>query len=96
MFCREEDHHRGNVLLSSREAMWSVKGQEPETPKTKFSTQRRFIFYFVKYVIFFLLDIFFTYISNAILKVPCTLTLPCSPTYPPPLLGPGIPLYWGI
>jgi hypothetical protein len=45
---------------------------------------------------FFLLDIFFIYISNAIPKVPYTLPLPCSPTHPLPLLGPGIPLYWGI
>ena len=44
----------------------------------------------------FLLDIFFIYISNAIPKVPYTLPLPCSPTHPLPLLGPGIPLYWGI
>jgi hypothetical protein len=29
----------------------------------------------------FLLDIFFIYISNAILKVPYTLPLPCSPTH---------------
>jgi hypothetical protein len=41
----------------------------------------------------FLLDIFFIYISNAILKVPYTLPLPCSPTHPLPLLGPGIPPY---
>ena len=44
---------------------------------------------------FFLLDIFFIYISNAFLKVPYTLTPPCSPTHPLPLPGPGIPLYWG-
>jgi hypothetical protein len=44
----------------------------------------------------FLLDIFFIYISNAILKVPYTLPLPCSPTHPLPLLGPGVPLYWVI
>jgi hypothetical protein len=43
-----------------------------------------------------LLDIFFIYISNGILKVPYTLSLPCSPIHPLPLLGPGIPLYWGI
>ena len=43
----------------------------------------------------FLLDIFFTYISNAIPKVPYA-PLPCSTTYPLPLLGPGVPLYWGI
>jgi hypothetical protein len=40
--------------------------------------------------------LFFIYISNAILKVPYTLSPPCSLTYPLPLLGPGIPLYWGI
>jgi hypothetical protein len=39
-----------------------------------------------------LLDIFFIYISNAIPKVPYTLPPPCSPTYPLPLLGPGIPV----
>jgi hypothetical protein len=44
----------------------------------------------------FLLDIFFIYISNTILNVPYTLPLPCSPTHPLPLLGPGVPLYWGI
>jgi hypothetical protein len=41
--------------------------------------------------IYFLLDIFFIYISNAILKVPYTLPPPCSPTHPLLLLGPGIP-----
>jgi hypothetical protein len=50
---------------------------------------------FLKFI-YFLLDIFFIYISNAILKVPYTLPSPCSPTHPLPLLGPGIPLYWGI
>jgi hypothetical protein len=38
----------------------------------------------------FLLDIFLIYISNAIPKVPYTLPLPCSPTHPLPLPGPGI------
>jgi hypothetical protein len=45
---------------------------------------------------FCLLDIFFIYISNAIPKVPYTLPLPCSPIHLLPLLGPGVPLYWGI
>jgi hypothetical protein len=52
-----------------------------------------------KNLIFFLqilIDIFFIYISNAILKVPYTLLHPCSPTHPLPLLGPGILLYWGV
>jgi hypothetical protein len=44
----------------------------------------------------FLLAIFFIYISNAILKVPYILLPPCSPTHSLPLLGPGVPLYWGI
>jgi hypothetical protein len=44
----------------------------------------------------FLLDIFFIYISNAILKVTYNLSLSCTPTHPLLLPGPGIPLYWGI
>jgi hypothetical protein len=40
---------------------------------------------------FFLLGIFFIYISNAIPKVPHTPPTPYSPTHPLPLLGPGIP-----
>jgi hypothetical protein len=51
---------------------------------------------FVYLFIYLLLDIFFIYISNAILKVPYTLPLPCSPTHPLLLPGPAIPLYWGI
>jgi hypothetical protein len=43
-----------------------------------------------------ILDVFFTYLSNAIPKVPYTLPPPCSPTHPLLLLGPGIPQYWGI
>jgi hypothetical protein len=54
--------------------------------------------YVLQIVIFFnfLLDIFFIYISNAIPKVPYTLPPPCSPNHLLPLLGPGVPLYWGI
>jgi hypothetical protein len=51
---------------------------------------------FIYLFIYFLLDSFFIYISNAIPKVPYTLPLPCSPTHPLPLLGPGIPPYWAI
>jgi hypothetical protein len=39
----------------------------------------------------FLLDIFFNYISNGILKVPYTLPPPCSPTHPLPLLHLALP-----
>ena len=45
---------------------------------------------------FFLLDIFFLYISNAIPKAPYTLSRPAPPTHPLLLPGPGIALYWGI
>jgi hypothetical protein len=48
------------------------------------------------YLFIYLLDIYFIYISNAIPKVPYTLPLSCSLTYPLPLLGPGDPLYWGV
>jgi hypothetical protein len=41
------------------------------------------------FLIYFLLDIFFIYISNAIPDVLYTLPPPCSPTRPLPLLGPG-------
>jgi hypothetical protein len=53
-------------------------------------------FLFFKFIYLFLLEIFMIYISNAIPKVPYALPPPCSPTHPLPLLGPGIPLYWGI
>jgi hypothetical protein len=52
---------------------------------------------FVLFVcLFVLLDNFFVYISNAIPKDPYTLPTPCSPPHPILLLGPDIPLYWGI
>ena len=55
-----------------------------------------FWLYLYPFLSFFLLIIFFIYISNAIPKVPYILPLPCSPTHPLPLLGPGINLYWDI
>ena len=48
---------------------------------------------FFSFLLFFFLDIFFIYISNAIPKVPYTHPPPCSPTHSLPLLGPGFPLY---
>ena len=45
---------------------------------------------------YFLLDIFFIYISNAIWKVHYTLPPPWSPTHPLLLPSPGILQYWGI
>jgi hypothetical protein len=50
----------------------------------------------LKESMFFIRYFLYIYISNAILKVPYTLPQLCSPTHPLPLLGPGIPLYWGI
>jgi hypothetical protein len=47
----------------------------------------------------FLLDNLFIYISNFKCYLESSLyppPLPCSPIHPLPLLGPGIPLYWGI
>jgi hypothetical protein len=55
------------------------------------ATNEMDMFYYLFFL--FLLDIFFIYISNAILKVPYTLPLSSSPTHPLPLLGPGVPLY---
>jgi hypothetical protein len=60
----------------------------------------KFVFYLLIYLLIYflvcslyiLLDVFFTYISNVIPKVPYTLPLPCSPTHPLLLPGPGIPL----
>jgi hypothetical protein len=45
---------------------------------------------YVEFFSFFKLGIYFIYISNAIPKVPHLF-----PTHPLPLLGPGVPLYWG-
>jgi ankyrin repeat protein len=60
-----------------------------------FDDMRRY--YHLNFLFFyFLLAIFFICISNANLKVPYTLPLPCSPTHPLQHLSPGIPLYWGI
>jgi hypothetical protein len=53
-----------------------------------------FSFFFFNFL--YLLDIFFIYISNVIPKTPYTLPQPCFPTHPLLLLGPGIPLNWGI
>jgi hypothetical protein len=52
-----------------------------------------FLSFLFSFLNFILLDIFFIYISNAIPKVPYTLSLPCSSTHPLPLLGHGVPLY---
>jgi hypothetical protein len=53
----------------------------------------KILFFF--YLFIFLLSIYFIYISNAIQKSP-TGSPTNSPTHPLPLLGPGVPLYWGI
>jgi hypothetical protein len=48
------------------------------------------------FILFFFFIIFFIYISTAIPTVHYTLPPPCSPAHSLPLLGPGVPLYWGI
>jgi hypothetical protein len=50
-----------------------------------------FLFYLFFFLFFppFLVGIYFIYISNAISKVPYS-PLPCSPTYPLPLLGTSV------
>ena len=58
--------------------------------------KQQFYFFLFTFFPIFLLDIFFIYVSNAIPKVPYTLPLPCSPTHPLPLPGPGTPLYWDL
>jgi hypothetical protein len=55
----------------------------------KFSVNRVFCLYFFQKQ--FLLDIFFIYISNAILKVLYMLPLLCAPTHPPLLLALAFP-----
>jgi hypothetical protein len=52
--------------------------------------------FFVLFLFVFLLDIFFIYIANVIMKVAYTLAPPFSPNNPLLLLGPGVLLYWGI
>jgi hypothetical protein len=54
------------------------------------------VWWFFFFCLFKKLDIIYIYISNAIPKVPYTLPPPCSLTHTLPLLGLGIPLYWGI
>jgi hypothetical protein len=65
---------------------------QPKDKKTTFNL----IFSTNVFILFFKLDIFFIYISNAIPKVPYTVPPPYSPTHPLPLLGPSLALYWGI
>ena len=64
-----------------------------------------FSFILLFYLFIFFLDIFFTYSSNVVTfpGFPSENLLPlfyppshCSPTHPHQLLGPGIPLQWGI
>jgi hypothetical protein len=53
-----------------------------------------FLLYIVVPQNHFFVNIYSCFSSNAIPKVPYTFPLPCSPTHPLLLLGPGIPLYW--
>ena len=82
-------------LLWLGTAMWilGIKTGSSATVNGCFKPRSQLFFFFSSN---FLLDIFFIYISNAIMKVPYTLPVPCFPTHPLPLLGPGVPLYWSI
>jgi hypothetical protein len=81
------------IRLHLRRIHWDSR---PHYPSVTSCHPELTCFNFLSFFNFILVDIFFIYISNAILKVPYTLLLPCSPTHPLPLLGPGVPLYWGI
>jgi hypothetical protein len=59
-----------------------------------FSKKVVYIYIYIYLLLLLLLDI--SLLSNPTLKVLYTLPLPCSPTLILPVLGPGIPLYWGI
>ena len=81
--------------------MWSIVRPHPRTsPQTCYQALSEastgYPFFVVVVNLKKKLDIFFIYISNAIPKVPYTLPTPSSPTQSLPLLGPGVPLYWGI
>jgi hypothetical protein len=75
------------MFTNNTKDVWSIL-------KESFYTYLKLFIYFF----YFLLDSFFIYISNAIPKAPPphTLPLPCSPTHPLLLPGPGTPLYWDI
>ena len=84
------------IFLSSSDFIFSYIGQISCLLLSSNIDIIRLEISFIIIILLFLLDIFFIYISNAISKVPYTLPQPCSPTHPRPLLGPGIPQYWGI
>jgi hypothetical protein len=72
---------------------WSY--EEETGPNIFFNFLLDVFFIYISLFLIFLLGIFLIYISNAIPKVP-PYPPPHSPTHPFPLLGPGVPLYWGI
>jgi hypothetical protein len=86
--------------------MWNYQGQfHPEKNPRPWNQQEAtgisrdifcIVFVIVLFLFVFLLDIFFIYIANVIMKVAYTLAPPFSPNNPLLLLGPGVLLYWGI
>jgi hypothetical protein len=71
--------------------------------RTKLGYGPWYISWSLFFLSFFIIDIFFIYISNVIPfpslpseNPPSPPHSPCSPTYPLLLPGPDIPLYWGI
>jgi hypothetical protein len=80
--------------LSAKPTLKSFLTQDNLVNLLSFQLPFQSFSFFKKYS--FLLRIFLNYISNAIPKVPHTLTPTHSPTHPFPLFVPGIQLYWGI
>jgi hypothetical protein len=85
---KTSSHVPASAKTSSHKSV-SRKSSHDATESTKKPEYSNIFFIFLQKQ--FLLDIFFIYISNAILKVPYTLPLPCSPTHPLPLLALAFP-----
>jgi hypothetical protein len=75
------------------ETVAAYAGLSDELTRPRRGIRHVFFFYFFLTFSNFFIGIFFSYILNAIPKIPYTLPQPCSPTHPLPLLGPGIPRY---
>jgi hypothetical protein len=77
---------------------WEERGRETEV-SMYYMREEFFIDYFYLFTSLFF-QFFISYFLHLHFKCypesPYTLPPPCSPTHPLSLLGPGVPLYWGI